>query len=121
MARLPPEANSAPPSLGWCPVHRRADPSRPEPPSTIEHDPNEPEPLFTKRKRMTWAKLLARVFAIDVTVCANPACGGTARIIAWITDAAVIDRILTHLGIHAVDTTAAPARAPPQAQLWPDD
>ena len=38
-----------------------------------------------------------------------------------LTGRAVIDRILSHLGIETIDTTAAPARAPPQAELWPDD
>ena len=34
--------------------------------------------------RFTWAALLARVFAVDVTVC--PACGGPLRLIAVLSD-----------------------------------
>ncbi|MFM7531966.1 MAG: transposase [Rubrivivax sp.] len=54
--------------------------------------------------RMSWARLLARVFDIDVERCA---CGGQLKIIAAIEDPVVIGRILTHLGV--------PARAPPRA------
>jgi hypothetical protein len=55
------------------------------------------------------------VFQIDVTVCADPACGGKAAIIAWITEPDVIDRILRHLGIEPTAPVTAPARAPPQS------
>jgi hypothetical protein len=51
---------------------------------------------------MSWARLLKRVFDIDVECCA---CGGKLKIIAAIEELAVIVRILTHLGL--------PARAPP--------
>jgi hypothetical protein len=44
------------------------------------------------RARIGWAKLLARVFAIDVTTCRR--CGGTIRIVAAITDADEIARLL---------------------------
>jgi hypothetical protein len=53
---------------------------------------------------MSWARLLKRVFAIDIETC--PHCGGTLTIITAILDPTVIARILTHLGL--------PARAPPQ-------
>jgi hypothetical protein len=66
---------------------------------------------------LAWAT--TRSFAIDVTVCANPRCGGKARIIAWITDPEVIDRILNYLAnapTPPTPTTPAPASArdPPQ-------
>ncbi len=48
------------------------------------------------RTRMSWAKLLKRVFAIDITIC--PQCGGTLTILAAIEDPTVIAKILTHLG-----------------------
>jgi hypothetical protein len=54
--------------------------------------------------RMSWARLLKRVFDIDVERCA---CGGQLKIIATIEEPVVIVRILTHLGL--------PARAPPRA------
>jgi hypothetical protein len=55
--------------------------------------------------RMGWARLLKRVFDIDLEHC--PQCGGEFRIIAAIEDPAVIAKILTHLGL--------PARAPPRS------
>lgn len=55
--------------------------------------------------RMDWARLLKRVFDIDLEHC--PQCGGEFRIIAAIEEPAVIVRILTHLGL--------PARAPPRS------
>ncbi|MGH8700940.1 MAG: transposase [Burkholderiales bacterium] len=65
------------------------------------------EPCCAHRQpsRMSWARLLKRVFEIDLEHCPN--CGGELKIIAAILEASVIDRILTHLGLEA--------RAPPRA------
>ena len=57
------------------------------------------------RARMSWAQLLKRVFAIDITACLQ--CGGALTILAAIEEPAVIVKILAHLGL--------PTRAPPQA------
>jgi hypothetical protein len=57
------------------------------------------------RARMSWAQLLKRVFAIDLTTC--PQCGGPLTLLAAIEDPAVIIKILSHLGL--------PTRAPPKA------
>ena len=59
--------------------------------------------------RMGWARLLRRVFDLDLEHC--PQCGGEFKIIAAIEEPAVIVKILTHLGL--------PARAPPRAPAWP--
>ena len=59
--------------------------------------------------RMSWARLLKRVFEFDLEHC--PQCGGEFRIIAAIEEPAVIVRILTHLGL--------PARAPPRSPARP--
>jgi hypothetical protein len=55
--------------------------------------------------RISWARLLKRVFDIDIDHCPN--CAGALKIIAAIEDPPVILRILTHLGL--------PTRAPPRA------
>ena len=47
--------------------------------------------------RMSWARLLRRVFQIDVEHCSH--CGGKLKIIAPIEDPALIVAILTHLGL----------------------
>ena len=56
--------------------------------------------------RMSWARLLKRVFDIDIKRCPN--CGGALKIIAAIEDPPVIVKILCHLGL----STRAPPRAP---------
>ncbi len=56
---------------------------------------------------MSWARLLKRVFDIDVERCE---CGGKLKIIAAIEEPAVIERILTHLGLAAQPPPRAPAR-----------
>ena len=58
--------------------------------------------------RMNWARLLKRVFAIDVEHC--PHCGGSLKIIAAIEEPAVIKRILTYLGLSAQPPPHSPAR-----------
>ncbi len=58
----------------------------------------------------SWARLLGRVFGLDMRTC--PFCRrGTLRIIAVITQEAVITRILRHLQLASVPPPIAPARA----------
>ncbi len=54
--------------------------------------------------RLSWARLLKRVFDLDLEHC--PDCGGELKIIAAILEPPVIEKILTHLGLQA----RAPAR-----------
>lgn len=62
--------------------------------------------------RLSWSKLLARVWSIDVETC--PRCGAQPmRPIAAITEADVIRRILSHLGIPYERPVPRPARGPP--------
>ena len=68
-------------------------------------EPTEPTCAHGRPARMSWARLLKRVFELDLEHCPN--CGGEMKIIAAILEAPVIERILTHLGLQA--------RAPPQA------
>jgi hypothetical protein len=56
-----------------------------------------------------WARLLGRVFGLDMTTC--PFCRrGSLRIIAVITQESVITRILRHLQLASVPPPIAPAR-----------
>ena len=68
-------------------------------------DPNENASL----KKSSWAKLLARVFGIDVSKCTN--CGGRMKIISSIKEPIVIKKILTHLGLSPIPPPLAPARS----------
>ena len=60
--------------------------------------------------RLSWARLLKRVFELDLEHCPN--CGGELKIIAAILEPPVIEKILTHLGLQA----RAPPRAPARGQ-----
>ncbi len=60
-----------------------------------------------KRRRKSWAELLARVFGIDVNTCHE--CGGQMKIVAAILETRAIQKILIHLRIpHKPPDLAAP-------------
>jgi hypothetical protein len=63
--------------------------------------------------RISWAKLLKRVFNIDVEICSS--CGGKNKIIAAIENPSVIKKILKHLGLPTTPPTPWNARGPPQS------
>ena len=65
------------------------------------------------RYRLSWAKLLARVFRIDVSVC--PDCDSRMRVIAALTEPASIRRCLQGMGLRWRAPPIAPARPTPQA------
>ena len=48
-------------------------------------------------RRLDWAALLDRVFAVDVLRCT--ACGGPRKVIAFLSKPSVVTRILRHLGL----------------------
>ncbi len=58
--------------------------------------------------RLSWTKLLKRVFEIDMEHCPN--CGDQLKIIPAILEQPVIEKILTHLGLQARAPPRAPAR-----------
>ena len=69
---------------------------------------NKAEKLGLLASVISWARLLKRVFDIDIEHC--PHCGGTLKIIAAILESSVITKILDHLGL----PTRAPPRSPAQ-------
>jgi hypothetical protein len=74
----------------------------------------EPDPAETARRQargQCWASLMARTFGFDVLAC--PRCRGRLRLIALIEEAAVISRILRHLGVPTEIPAPRPAGAPP--------
>jgi Putative transposase/Transposase zinc-binding domain len=86
----------------------------------VPHPPAEPaqkvqaqednESKHGRPMRLGWAKLLKRVFNLDLEHCPN--CGGELKIIATILERPAIEKILTHLGLQA----RAPPRAPARGQ-----
>lgn len=63
-------------------------------------EPADPRTPDKRRRSMTWAQRLKRVFNIDVTTCVN--CGGAARIVASVEDPTAIRAILAHFDKHGV-------------------
>lgn len=70
---------------------------------------------FAQRAKAAWARLIRKVYEADPLVC--PKCKGPMRVIALIDDAAVVRRILEHLGRWAPEPAE---RGPPiEALDWP--
>ncbi len=71
---------------------------------------------FRRHARRAWARLIRKVYLTDPLTC--PKCGGTMRIIAFIDDPPVIEKILRYLGLWD-----PPERPPPprhSRRLEPD-
>jgi len=70
----------------------------------------EPEPASacTRPTRASWARLIRKVFEVDPRVCSP--CGAEMKILAVITEPAVVDRILSRL-----ETSSTQARPPPSS------
>jgi hypothetical protein len=62
---------------------------------SADDEPHSPE---QKRRAMTWAQRLKRVFGIDITTCVH--CGGAVRIVASIEEPTAIRAILAHFEKH---------------------
>jgi hypothetical protein len=95
----------------------------PKPPEvklvTQEQEITEPRQLELKKKNIPWARLLARVFNIDIETCIK--CGGKMKIIAAIEDPKVIRKILEHMGLDTKPPPLHLARGPPKAQHHCED
>jgi hypothetical protein len=84
----------------------------------VEGVSTEAEQNGSHEKRISWARLLKRVFDIDIAQCSS--CGGKGKVIAAILESAVIRKILAHLKISTEPPKIYPARAPPQALIFED-
>ncbi|PTL74946.1 ATP-dependent helicase HrpA [Vitiosangium sp. GDMCC 1.1324] len=69
-----------------------------------------------RARRLDWAGLLRKRFALDVFSC--PRCAGRRRVLAFLTQGSVIRRILRHLHLPELPPPQAPARGPAQQALW---
>ena len=71
----------------------------------------EPDGSF-KEYRRNWARLIQKLYEIDPLCC--PKCSGKMRILGFIEDEQVIEKILKHLGLWDVKAKPPPkANAPP--------
>ena len=80
----------------------------PSPAQNTRHDGVDHAHVHGAPARLSWARLLKRVFDLDIERCSN--CAGSLKIIAAIEDPPMIVRILAHLGL----PTRAPPRPPAQ-------
>ena len=64
--------------------------------------------ISSSAAKRVWARLIQQVYEVDPLVC--PRCAGAMRIIAFIKQPKVIEKILAHLGLWP-----APAHSPPVA------
>jgi hypothetical protein len=86
-----------------------APPAPPVPPGAC---PGKPRP---QTRRIDWATLLKRVFAVELLACA--VCGGKMRVLSVIEEGPVARKILAHLGLPSLVPPRAPARDPPDPEL----
>jgi hypothetical protein len=67
-------------------------------PSSADQAPEDaaiPDGPYRAALRRRWAELIRRVYEVDPLIC--PRCGSEMRVIGFITQPALIDRILDHL------------------------
>jgi hypothetical protein len=81
-----------------------------------QHGAEDTAPTDPDRRalRRLWAALIRRIDEVDPLVC--PRCGGTRRIIAFITEPRVIAKILRHLAAKGVDARSPPGADPSSSQ-----
>jgi len=77
----------------------------------------EAEHIQGRPGRISWARLLKRVFDIDMQHCPNCG-GGELKIIAAILERPVIEKILEHLGLQPRAPQDAPMPPDAAAQAW---
>ena len=71
-----------------------------------------PEPPRRFPAHTLWAVPIARIYEVFPLVC--PLCGGSMRILAFITEGVQIRRMLEHIDVDAQAPPTTPARGPPQ-------
>ena len=75
-------------------------------PSALRMAEEEPRPVPSKG----WAEMIRKVYEVDPMVC--PYCGGRMKVVAFLTDYAVVDRIMEHLKLIFV------AEKPPPSHVF---
>ena len=98
-------------------------------PAHDAESPSDTPNTFRRTAAHCWALLLVRIYKCLPLIC--PRCGEAMRIVAFIQDPPVIERILHHIGEPTEAPQVLPARAPPQHALefdegaevdeWPDE
>ena len=79
--------------MGRLPTAHNRRSSRPRLRPTLAHRSKRPRSSFNDR-RASWARLIKKIFEVDPLLCT---CGAEMKIVSFITDTRVVDRILRHL------------------------
>ncbi|MEE8384412.1 MAG: transposase [Dehalococcoidia bacterium] len=107
---VPKDANSSPQPTRTPGAPQRRAPAPPMSATPADTVPSDP-PTEPRVRRLSWAELMQRVFALDVLEC--PKCAGRMRILAAVHSPEAARAILECLGL--------PSRAPPNAPARPID
>ena len=67
---------------------------------------------YRKKSRRQWAALIKKVYEVDPLVCTK--CGGKMKVISFIQEPAIIEKILRHIGLWS------PAPRSPPRTILPD-
>ncbi len=97
--------------VGWYSTRCRGERARAVVPATVVQPPEDGQ-VVAARAKSTWARLIHKVYEVDPLECTK--CGAPMHVIALIDDAAVIRRILEHLGRWAPRQVRQIQRAPPK-------
>ena len=76
---------------------------------------DKPQSLVRQAAARCWAMLLARIYECLPLTCEK--CGQPMRLIAFIIEPPVVEKILKHIGEPTEPPTVLPARAPPQVEI----
>jgi hypothetical protein len=76
---------------------------------------DEPDTPYRRKCRMTWAALIKCVFEVDPLKC--PKCGGTMRIVSFIDEVSVIQKILKHCNLWKEPVERAPPTFPESSHV----
>ena len=96
--------------VGWYSTRCRGERGRAAASAVAVQAPEDGQ-VVAARARSAWARLIHKVYEVDPLAC--PKCGAPMHVIALIDDAAVIRRILEHLGRWAPRQARQNQRAPP--------
>lgn len=70
-----------------------------------------PNEMSSKEFRQSWARLIQKIYDVDPLIC--PKCQGTMRIISFIEELDIIEKILRHLGLWDIRNHDPPKPAIP--------
>ena len=84
-------------------------------PAEADEPDAKPTSTLSRAAARCWALLLVRIYECLPLLC--PRCGEPMRIIAFVQEPAVVEKILTHIGEPIVVPAILPARSPPQGEF----